>query len=396
MSEQEFIDQNIFNGPSGINIPDAGQPNAMNTGNAVATPEYLDAIINNPNENPSIRENASITKQRLFPELTTKAVPIVIDDTPSEELHPVLDQATINPVSKKQMTDQLKTKHVTPEDFDSFLNQFTSRIYTDEVKLLSSEENIVQLRSMTVEEYKFLTKQYEISIDKKINIKVDDPNYTALVNDIEFSIVNGIDTVLRNCITSNHSVEDLIIYDWIYLLLYTRLMSRGEESRFKIDKVVDTIVDGKKTTKEVSEYIDVNLDELLKRMYERRNEFIKNPVKIIDIGNGISLYIMTPTRSDMIYVQQMCLRNPETSYDIAQAAVSVKAYIKDGVANIMTPDQRVKIMDTLLYDDLNEILSVCKENQNAFFDIINEFIRETNGGAKGLVISDFILFFYDL
>lgn len=393
MDNKGFIDDKMFFGK----IPGTGQPAAMNQTTREINPAYLDSMINNPNEHPEVRKNAFEMKRRLFPELVE--VPVEVEeDVPEVEEKP-------KPKPKKKSKSKKKTvkkdppkkvenpitesKHIPPVEFAQFLQQFSSEIYSDEVHLLSSSEHVVQLRSMTVEEYKYLSKQLEVFDSRIEDLDKSDVEYRQQVKDLEFSLTNALDVVLRRCIVNDFAVENLSVYDWIYLLVYIRLLSRGEEANFRI-----TVKD-MKTKESKTEYIDINLSELLDCIKNNSETFSQNPIDCIDVGEGVSLYLMTPTRGDMLYVQQQCLRNPEASMSIMSIAMCVKAFVKDGVANIMSPDQRVQLVNSLSYDHLREITEAYEENRRGFFDVINGWIREHNEGAEDFEVSDFILFFYD-
>jgi hypothetical protein len=409
MSNQGFIDDNMFFGK----VPGTGQPAAMNQTNREIDPAYLDAMINNPNEHPEIRKNAMEMKKRLFPDMVDipKQENEPVQETPPE---PKPESKPKKKVSKKKKSAAKKvqkedppsnpiteTKQVNAVEFGQFLSNFSSQVYSDEVHLLSSDEHVIQLKSMTVEEYKYLSKQLEIFEGRSRDLDKDDEDYLHKAQELEFALTNALDVVLRRCIVNNFPIENLTIYDWVYLLVYTRLMSRGEEANFKVTiedpepKPKKKVSKKKKGDEKKVEYIDINLSELLDHLRANRNLFIQNPIGYVDVDENVGLYLMMPTRGDMLYVQQECLRNPNASLSILSIAMCVKAYVQDGVANIMSPDQRIQLVNSLSYDHLRQISKAYDENQKAFFGTINEWVKTYNESAGGFEISDFILFFYD-
>jgi len=375
---QGFIDENMF---FAKNIPGQGMPTAMNSSTGQLTPEQLDSIINNTNEHPEVRKQAVSMKANLFPE------PEIVVEAPKPK---VTKKKKVTKVVKKEtpnINNIIEQKQINDIEFGQFLQTFSTDIYADEIRLISNEDNVVNLRSLTVEEYKFLSKQLELFESRNSILDKTAPDYLYHVRMLEFSLTNALDVVLRKCITNDYPIENLTIYDWIYLLVYMRLISRGEEASFKI-----TSGDGENTTKE---YIDINISEMLDSIRKRRKEFIMNPMEYVEIEDGLGLYLMIPTRGDVLFTQDEQTRNPEASANFISLAMCVKAYVKDGVANIMSPHQRVQLLNSLSYEHLQKITEAYKKNSDSFFNVINEFIRMENPSAEGFTISDFILFFYD-
>jgi len=388
---QGFIDQNKFIAP---NIPGTGAPAAFQQNTSEINIDHLNAMINNPNEHADVVANAKALKERLFPDVNIDTNEEEVMEEPKPKSKPRKKKKTTKKAVKKVVENlptvgKIKTsRNVDGAEFDDFLNHLSSELYTDEVTLLDGE-TVVQLKSMTVEEYKFLTKQLELFESRNSMLDKSLDSYEYDVQQLEFALTSSLDVILKRCITNQYPVENLTLYDWVYLLVYLRLISRGEEAKFKITSRTKD-----KSTPKVS-YIDINISEMLDWIKDRREQFMKNPMSYINVDDTLGLYLMIPTRGDMIYIQNYCKSDPEASANILTLAMCVKAYVRDGVANIMSADQRVKLLSCLSYDHLQEITSAYKENSEVFFEVVNDYVRTYNKDAEGFNLSDFILFFYD-
>jgi len=390
-----FIDENMFlknipcQGMPGPGLPGQGQPAAFVSNNNNLTLEHLNSIINNSNEHPQIRKSAEETKMKLFGKSENESTQISKEIVKNIEENIIEDKPISKPIEnvpimKKSTNKKIeKTQHIDDQSFNNFIQNFSAEIYSDEVALLSYDNHITQLRSMTVEEYKFLSKQLEIFESRNEILDKNAIDYTYQSRLLEFSLTNALDVILKRCITNNYEIENLTIHDWVYLLVYLRLLSRGEEAKFKIN--VDKTLS----------YIDINISDMLDEIKSHKDEFCKNPMDYLSIDDDLDIYLMVPTRGDILYIQEECSKDPDASFKMLSLAMCIKAFVKDGVANVMTPSQRIQFFNSLSYDQLRNIKKSYEKNNKAFFNIINMFIHKYNANAQGLNISDFILFFYD-
>ena len=141
-------------------------------------------------------------------------------------------------------------------------------------------------------------------------------------------------------------------------------------------------------------YIEFDLTELLEHLLEHRDEYCKSIIDIIPLSDEVSICVMPLTRGEYRFIQQEFVKDPDASLSILTAAISSKALIKDGVANIMSLPQRIELNNTLPHDIIRKLIDVSECNNKAFFKVINEFIKSKTEHAEQLNISDFILFFY--
>jgi len=397
--DQSFIDSNIQFGAA----PGSGMPAAFNQNNATVTPEYLDQIIQNEAEHPEIRANAQKTKKQLFPHLCVPAEvveevieqpqPAAVVTPPKKQPKKVAKKKvpTVAPVNIEiaEPPQDIPSKQITKNEFSSFLKDFKTDLYTDAIEIPSNPEVLVKLKAMTVEEYKFLTKQLDMFENKiqSIQNEEDTLDQKRRIQLAEIGLNSALDVLLTRCIANQVKVEMLTIYDWVYLLLYLRLVSRGEECKFKIRKGK-----GKDVTEE---YIEFDLSELLDYLIANRERYCSNIIANVPVNEAVSLCVMPITRGDYAYMQKEFAKDANSTLSILAGALSCKAFIRGGVANIMSLPQRVELANNLHYDVINEVMDSYDNNNARFFEVINEFIKSKNEHAEEIDISDFILFFYD-
>jgi len=399
---ESFIDQNMSFGKA----PGSGMPDSVNSfsqGQSTVTPAYLDQLINNESEHPEIRANAAKMKKQLFPHLFVEEEEDIVEEQPVVVKKPkvvkkkVVKKITPSPkinIEIEEPEQDIPSKQITKNEFSDFLKEFKTELYTDSIELPSDPENLVKLKAMTVEEYKFLTKQLEIFESKVQSIQSLDDNLDKKkrIQLAEITLNIALDVLLSRCIVSKINVESLTIYDWVYLLLYLRLVSRGEDCKFKIRKT-DADEDGNEVV--TDDYIEFDLSELLDYLISNRNRYSKKIIKTIDINDAISLCVMPITRGDYAFMQKEYSKDTNSTLSILGGAVSCKAFIKNSVAHIMSLPQRIELTNTLHYDVIQEVMDCYDYNNDRFFEVINEFIKSKNANAEEVEISDFILFFYD-
>jgi hypothetical protein len=282
-------------------------------------------------------------------------------------------QETTKPV-QPQPTPQVS--NVDP--FSGLMNAISKELYSESVRLLSKPEVLVNLRALTVEEYKFLTKQLEtfLSETKKETKK-------EVIEQKELSLSCAIDVVLKKCITNEVSVETMTMYDWIYLLLYLRCVSRPKDTTF--------IVRNKEEQKNVS----IDIYEMLKYMEANKDRFTEEVYGEVPLKDGYSLLQMQLSRFDYRYVQQNRMMYEDTPINLLLDLMSLKAFKQNENIFLMSPEQRMEIYKRLDYDQLCEVRSNFDSNNNKFLDVVNEYIRSVDEGAEALVVSDFTICFLD-
>lgn len=396
----------------------------IETSNAQLTPDYLDTIINNPNEHPQIKKQAEQLKKNLFPttaaniKVPTKIAkppkkalkelteadfiseePIKVEDVSVEEeknedmieepnIPIVIPQATKEEKPKvvKPIAKSMEIKMADPKEFDSFISDFKNNLFNDEFILPSSPDTKIQLRSMTVAEYKFLSKQFEVYQRSLESINRDNPEASRETDIRESILTNAIDNVLQRCITNDIRVFDLTLFDWVYIILAVRAISRGTEENLRVH------CNNPKCGKDIK----LGVLTLLKKIEENKDKFIVNPVGMVQVKEGFGLYLGLPTRSDLIQGQRIFLADPDMSLGFINIAMYIKAYINEqNIANLLNPDQRVALMDVLPYDVIKQVKTLVNANFKAFYDCLGEIKCAECGRSIEIDVSDFILFFYD-
>lgn len=402
---------------------------AFQSATAQLTPDYLDSIINNPNEHPQVKKQAEQMKKSLFgkleaqeeapvpvqkpvakvakkdlaeedflteqPVVRKKAAPkppveeVEVETEEEEVVEQVVRKlpATIKQTKAvTQAAPSLQIKPVANDEFDSFLAEFKNNLFNDEFAIPSSPETKIQLRSMTVSEYKFLSKQFEIyqrSLDAISKDTVD----VARESDIRESILtNAIDNVLQRCITNNIRVYDLTLFDWVYAMLAVRAISRGTEENLKL----------RCNKKDCNSDIKVGVATLMEKIEESKAKFIVNPVGIIPVKDGINLYLGLPTRGDLVEAQKIFLGDEDTSLGFVNIAMYIKAYVDEqNTAHLLNPQQRFALMNALQYDIIKQVKEKVNQNFQSFYDCLGEIKCTACGKTMEVDVSDFILFFYD-
>jgi len=403
----EFLDEGLPE-PEQARVPSAGMPSGMNQNVGQLTPELLDKIIHNPNEHPEIRAGAKATKEKLFgyreeePEVEELAVPkkIIPEERglqpatnppkmpkvkPAKKSIPKVEKTPIVKQTPSVVPPSLQSINASDKSVMDFIGGMKKSLYNDEVELLT-ESTKIQLRSMSVEEYKFMTKHLEMfeSDMKRIEETTDD---SRLKEHRELVLTNALDVSLQRCITNNYPVEELTLFDWLYLLLMLRCVSRPSDSTFIV-----TYGQGKEAVKK---RVTLDAMKLIERIREGKDRFIKNPLGYVELEDGTGLYLMIPTRGDMKYIESEMLRDPEATASILTSACTVKAFVQDDKAHMMNPEQRIKLFNTLEYDTVRDIRKAYGESYSSFFDVVNEFFEEAFGEIEAIEFSDFILYLYD-
>jgi hypothetical protein len=360
------------------------------------TPEYLDSIINNHLENPDTREQAFKMKERLFPATTQK-----VDITEKDFINPspVVVAEEVKPKTKEKRAKKQKALDVQPSpshimpisqvanksEFDSLISEFKNNLFNDEFILLSNEHKKIQLRSMTVAEYKFLAKQMEIYQKTLISIDRTNPESSRELDLRESILTNAIDTVIQRCITNDINVYELSYFDWIYSLLALKAVSRGADDNLKI----------KCQNAQCGADVSLGVGKVLKTILSKKSEITSNLIKIVRLTDDTELYLSVPLRKNLFEAQKIFVNDPDSSLAFINSAMYIQAYIKNGVANILNESQRMELYNVLPYEKVKEIEVAISESLLKFYKCFGEFKCEKCEAMTEIDVSDFILFFYD-
>lgn len=393
-----------------IRIPSQNMAKVETT-TAQLTPDYLDSIINNPNEHPQIKKQAEQMKKNLFSQAEEPAAPtpeptetpkkvsakkakkditeqdFIIEQSIKSQEKPI-QSAPKQVKIEQQEAAKLQAQPISNPAFDLFLSDFKNTLFTDEFSIPSSPDTKVQIRSMTVSEYKFLSKQFEIYQKSLEAINKDEKNIedASRQSDIREAILtNAIDTVLQRCITNNIRVYDLTLFDWVYAILIVRAISRGTEENLRV----------RCTNPDCRNSVRLGVADLLHKIETNKDKFIVNPLGIIPIKEGVDLYLGLPTRGDLVEAQKILLADNETGLNFVNMAMFIKAYISNNVANLLNPQQRFSLLNALPYDVVRQIRDKVNENFKSFYDCFGEIKCEACQKIMEIDVSDFILFFYD-
>jgi len=377
-----FIDEDLPK--EDIRMPGNSLPQAVqNTNVRELTPEKLNSIINDPTEHPEVRAGARRLKEKLsLPEENREEVKVetIIKKKQMKKLDKV--QSPKEKISKPLFSE---SKVSSQYEFGELIENLQNELYTDEFTLVSGEDSI-KMRSMKTEEYKFLAKQMEMfEMSKEENLT------SSQIRQKEKILYNGLDTVLQRCIVNGYDVSDMNEFDWIYCLLYLRCISRDSTSLFNVKNT--TIENGKEVS--ITKTVEVKIDELLKFLCDKKNLFIVDPMGIVNLTDDISLYLTLPTRGDICYINQRLTSDNESNYRSLVLAMCIKAFVKDGVANVLNQDQKVMLFDQIEYNTMKEIGRLYNSCYDSFFKVVNQFFHEECGECEALDVSDFIVLFYD-
>lgn len=359
----------------------AGSNPVFNSKSDVVTPEFLDSYINNPNMNPILRQQALETKLRLFPEPPKQNENVIEKPTQIKEIPTISNPAVVE--SKGSDLKIEKMMKLENNDFSSLLNTVSNKLFSQKINLLSDENINLDIRSMTVAEYKFMTKQVEIYDSLISSLSKKDENYSRNLRKRESVLLSCIDVVLQKCITNNISVMDLLFYDWIYLAIVLRMISRGDSKIFK------TTCDNQNCKSDIS----INVEKILSNLTEKKNNFLKTPIDLISF-NDITLYIAPPSRKDIFEVEKTFITDYDSNFDILNLASYIRAIVKNDIAYVLTYEQKVQLMNVLNTDILNKIKISVDENINSFYTSMGTFTCSECQKEVHVDFSDFILFFF--
>ena len=369
-----------------MGIPNMGAPKGNNLqDNKTMSIDEINFIINNENEHPHIREQMKKARDTLFPDyipdLEENKEEVSIDTKPKarkiNEVNKLVTEPNKRTRQKKEVNlSNLSLQTIDSNSFDNIIRNRMESIPEKEVLLLSDSTSI-SIRGMTVREYKALVKQYGSFLD-------DLRNNPDEVNVSEFCLFDTLDCIINNCVLSkDFDVYSLMLYDWIYILLNIRLISKGIKTEFGLScKNPDCDARGN--------IIKNFVDDIIKKLYKSKDKFVKESLGEIKYGEH-SLLINTLTRGDLKAIQGNKLKN-----DDAEDALSIKIMVQGDNAIVLTPEQRMTIFETLEYGDLLKLEKLNKENRLEIFKCFGEFKCKFCKEVQYASLADFILFFYDI
>jgi hypothetical protein len=369
-----------------FSVPSNGMPQAVSGPVQQLTVEQLDQMINNPNEHPEIRMKAMEMRENVFGKVED-----VEDVEENVEPEPEVKKTTPKFKKKKDLKKKkskksddfsdMKRAVANKSSFNNLLKSVSDELYLQEVNLLVDDVTL-KLRSMTVEEYKFLSK----GLESYVQFLSSSSPSKAEFQESNISFTNTLDTILSRCITDNVDINDVSFYDWFYLLMYVRCLSRGHICTFNM----------KRKEEERSENVEVNLYDLLDYIKEHKNDFVDIPIHIEDV-NDVQIVLMHLNRGDMRFAENYCLNvDSEMSVSLANLAMSVKGFVEDSTFYTLTPEQRMSLFSGLNYDLMQNLNSVFKKSEDKFVAVINEWFDKNHPDMEALQLSDFILSFYTI
>ena len=365
--------------------PMAANPN-FNQQTQTLTLEQIDAMINNPNEHPHIRTQMIELKAKLYPESveveeipdkpkTTKKTAKKETKKPAKKVDDMVEKKV---ETKEVDVTNLEYRKVDPSIFSNMIQNKKMGLYNKEISLLS-DGTVIHLRSMTVQEYKTLSKRYSI-FENAINKGMDDKDIAIE----EMELINTLDVILSNCITDEYSVHNMLVYDWIYALLWLRTISKGTEPRFII-RCPNT---------ECGATIKRDIGSIIDDMEKNKDKFVKNPIGMVDFDD-MRVMVSPLIRFDYNEITNKIRSGQSTYYD-AELEMSVKAYVKDGQAFVLDPPQRSELYNILDLDALKKTEELYMNHKRDIFSSLGIFKCKECGKEVRSSVADFILFCYDI
>lgn len=398
----EFLDDDISSQFQNFQQPQANVPSGFSSSTKEITPEMLDNMINDENQHPEIRSQAKKAKEKLLSK--KKSLKKKKEESPKKKEKVSKPKEKEKPKEKKQSSEKMSILNPnkplmqyketeTPKEivfssdnsdqkFSNLLGSIQSELYQEEISLISDDSTTVNLRSMTVEEYKFVNQQLELfedDIKKLSNVREKQIR--------ELSFINSLDTVLQRCIVNQINVSDLIIYDWLFLLLALRCISRPSETNMTLTYKKDGKIETKTT--------EIDVPDFLNYLKENSESFSNKIIGTEKIADDYSLFIMPLIRGDMHFIEQNMKQDPNSEKSFLEIAMATKAFMQDDqTAYVMTPDKRLNLFSSIgNYDIIRNIQDKYYQNLNNFFSVVNHYFREKFGNTEAIDISDFILFF---
>lgn len=390
MAENDFNDSVFFDG----SMPKAVQQN--NSSQKELSVEMLDAMINNPSEHPEVKKNAILMKEKLYGHLIEpkQDATAISDKPPAQPMNQNFNnyqQPVNNFVPNQQFNQQsqpVASRVASTMDVNALLGALKGNLYTTEVTLLSNERIVVKLRAMTVQEYKFLSKQLEIFESSIQAIEKNDPEARWKFDVSELNLSNSLKTVLGNCITDVNQPLDLgqlTFFDWVYLLLVLRQISRGSSTIWEITC----------TNKKCKKKSTIQIDKIIERMQSIDKRLYQDTFKEITYKD-IKLGLSTITKQDIDFMEQYILHNKDQNMDTMTVACSVKYYEMNGVRHILEPDQRFLVFNSFSKELMEDVATSVSEHMKKFTGCFGKISCEHCGKVNTVTVSDFFFSYFVL
>lgn len=388
-----------------MSIPNQGQPTAMQNENTL-TLEQMNKLINNPKEHPQIRSQMEALRNELYPDYIEETQIVEPKRTVEDDIEEVKKTtkkkrqtkktdkknnigeinklSNINEKREEKVEIQIKKyKALDSINFENIINERLTGIPSKEIFLLS-DDTPIHIRSMTVKEYKILAKRYSIFIDALDNLS---PLELELE---ELELNNTLDSIIQNCVLeSDFNVMNLTIYDWIYVLLWIRLISKGVDVNFGIYcKNEDCRDKGMFIIKR-------EINEIINYLEENKSKFVKEHLSVINF-DGINLTVNPLNRGDYRFIEIYKKKEPEISTNDLEYALSLKSIIQGDEAGVLNHEQRIQLFNILDYNSYIKISNEYIDYKRDLFKSFGEFKCDQCGEEYTLRFSDFIRFFYDI
>jgi hypothetical protein len=363
MDNQFDFSDNVFNDPNlpnAVNQPQQPPITHMPGQNQVSE-EMLDAMINNPNEHEQVKQQARDLKAKLFPQVAPQHQPVeqpqpsqVQPEFPTQQVvYPQVQQGIVIPPEQG-------VRQASGQDISNLLGALNSNLYTSEVNLLSDPSTTAKLRSMTVQEYKFLSKQLEIFENTIRNMSKSDQKSKWKFDLCEMRLTNSLNTVLQNCVDKNTKLPELSFFDWVYLLLVLKQISRGSTTSWEV----------KCSQKECDASIPVSTADIIERMQNLERDVFKTPFCEVECS-GITLLLSVISRADMEYMEKFISKNKDYTLDTCT------------IANL-----NLGVME--------EIVNATKDHMARFTETFGVVVCQKCGKEVKINVSDFFLSFFVL
>jgi hypothetical protein len=397
MSNDIDFSDNVFNNPDLPNSVNQNQqipqqipdPQPIYTGGKQVTEEMLDAMINNPNEHEQVKAQARELKEKLYGNKGLELPQMESTQQPQTQVQPQF-QTQIQPEPPAPQPNlvlppEQGIRQASNEDISNLLGSLKSNLYTSEVNLLSDPSSSVQLRAMTVQEYKFLSKQLEIFENTVRGMNKEDDNVKWKFDLCEMRLTNSLDTVLKNCVSNIKDTSTLSFFDWVYLLMVLKQISRGSTTSWEV----------KCSNKDCKKNLPVQTNDIIQSMQSLNQDIYKMPFGTVEF-NGIKLLLSVINRGDMEYMEKFIAKNKDYNLDTCTIACSIKEYESNGVKSKMNCSQRFQVFDSLNIGVMEEIVHKTKDHMKAFTETLGMVTCDKCGEEVKINVSDFFLSFFVL
>lgn len=425
-----------FNEPDPIVAPNSGVPNSINqqpltppqSSFKTTSPEDILETALDESINPIIRNQAYELLEKKFPEYAEKAKaaqlsqfskfnkggrpedmianeiarqqegesvakeekPVEKPKKKKEEKKKVKPEVKVETSKKIDLGVNIKTQESMDSNmFDTMLsayNKKSSEFFDTDISLPCKPSQIIRLRSMRVDEYKYLARVLETFESFVQNIDEDSEDAVRGLESRENALNQALDVVLERCMITDYPIQNLTMWDWLYSLLCLRMVSRGNKSNMSFRcKDIDC-----------NSWVKIEINSVLENIEKFSNEADIDPITYVDLEEDKKLYISIPTRGDIDFVSRLFEEDEDASMKILTIAMSIKAVIIDDTAYVLDPIQRLRLFQAIGdYDKIQEINKIYNNVNNSFFESACKLKCEKCGKESGVNLGDFIWSMYD-